>query len=472
LADGEARWSLLPMPDTSPETTAARGGRHFARNAVYQFYARGTALNHWFRRRVRAPGIALLILVVISAGAAAGNAEPPVFQAFSLVCALLMTGLCLVIFRRASLEAVRELPAHATAGQPVTYHVSLRNLSGRPLKRFQLQETPPDPRPDEATFRLSEEPGEKLRNVFDRTFVYYRWNWLCERRLLFDGGSSSFVERLGTTAQISVTKTPRRRGLVRLNDLRVLLPDSLGLFQRCVKVPAPPALLAVLPKRYPLPRFELPGSARFQPGGEATARHAGATGEFTGLRDYQSGDPLRLIHWKTWARTGKPVVKELEDTFFPRHGLILDTFPGAGDDDLFEDAVSVAASFVVAVDARESLIDLMFIAGHPRVVTAGQGIARSETLLEVLAGVESSPVEDFDGLARLVQRHADDLAGCLCVFAGWSDSRAKLLQQLNRLGIETSAMVVVRERPGAVPRCHFLRSSELAADLMKLPRRL
>ena len=77
------------------------------------------------------------------------------------------------------------------------------------------------------------------------------------------------------------------------------------------------------------------------------------TPRITGLRDYQPGDPLRLIHWPTWARTGKPVVKELEDTFFPRHGLILDTFPAIGDDALFEDAVSVAASFVVAVDARD-----------------------------------------------------------------------------------------------------------------------
>ena len=460
------------MPETPPEKPPAKGARLFSRNPVYQFYARGAELNYWFRRRVRGPGIALMLMVVISAGAAAGNTEPPVFQAFSLVCGLLMTGLFMVLFRGASLEAERELPAHATAGQPVTYHVTLRNLSGRPLKRFQLQETPPDPRPDEATFRLSEEPGENLRNAFDRTFAYYRWTWLCEKRLLFDGGRSPLVEKLGSSAQIAVTKTPRRRGLVRLNDLRVLLPDPLGLFQRCVKVSAPPALLAVLPKRYPLPRFELPGSARFQPGGEATARHAGATGEFTGLRDYQPGDPLRLIHWKTWARTGKPVVKELEDTFFPRHGLILDTFPSAGDDLLFEDAVSVAASVVVAVDARESLIDLMFIAGRERVVTAGQGIARAETLLEVLAGVESSPVEDFDSLAKLVQRHADDLAGCLCVFAGWSDSRARLLQRLNRLGIETSAMVVVRDKPGAVPGCHFLRSTHLAEDLMKLPRRL
>jgi len=252
----------------------------------------------------------------------------------------------------------------------------------------------------------------------------------------------------------------------------VLLPDPLGLFQRCVKVPAPPATLAVLPRRHPLPHFELPGSARFQPGGEATSRHAGAAGEFTGLRDYQPGDPLRLIHWPTWARTGKPVVKELEDTFHPRHGLILDTFPAPGDDHLFEDAVSVAASFVVAVDARESLIDLMFIAGHERVVTGGQGIARAETLLEVLAGVESAEEEDFESLARLVLRHADDLAGCLCVFAGWSPARQRLLARLNRAGIETSALVVCRDKPDAAPRCHYVRSSELAKDLQKLPRQL
>ena len=135
-------------------------------------------------------------------------------------------------------------------------------------------------------------------------------------------------------------------------------------------------------------------------------------------------------------------------------------------------AVSVAASFVVAVDARESLIDLMFIAGHERVVTAGQGIARAETLLEVLAGVESAEEEDFDLLARLVLRHADDLAGCLCVFAGWSAARARLLERLNRAGIETSALVVCREKPAAVPRCHFVRSGELAKDLLTLPREL
>lgn len=440
----------------------------------YKAYSLGTAVNFFLKRRIRPAGIGVMIVVVVAAGAAAGNAEPPVYQTFALACSLMVVGVLSLPFRRAKIEAVRDLPPHATAGQALTYHISIRNLRKKTLRHFELVESPPDPRPSMDVYLASREPGEESRNIFDRGLAWYRWNWLCEVRQLFEGGRSAPVAQLkpGVPARVAVSMVPRRRGLIRLNDLRILLPDPLKLFQRSLKVPAPMASLAVLPKRYPLPRFELPGSARFQPGGEAVAKHAGATGEFTGLRDYQAGDPLRLIHWATWARTGKPVVKELEDTFFPRHGLILDTFPAPGDADLFEDAVSVAASFVVAVDAKESLIDLMFIAGHERVITAGQGIARAETLLEVLAGVESSPHEDFESLAKLVLRHSDDLAGCLCVFSGWSESRAKLLSRLNRAGIETSAIVITQEKHAPAPGCHFLRHAELERDLMRLPRQL
>jgi uncharacterized protein (DUF58 family) len=464
----------VPTPVVTPDPAPAKPRRRVPRDPIFHFYSRGTELNHFLRRRIRPLGIGVMISIVISAGIAAGNTDGSVYLTFAMACSLVAVGLLALPFRRARLTATRELPPHATAGQPLTYHVQLKNHRRKSPRGFELLETAPDPRPDHALFRATREPGEEGRNLFDRHLAWYRWNWLCESRLLFEGGRSERIERLrpATGATVAMTLVPRRRGLIRLNDLRVLLPDPIGLFQRCVTVPAPPATLAVLPRRYPLPRFELPGSARFQPGGEATARHAGATGEFTGLRDYQPGDPLRLIHWPTWARTGKPVVKELEDTFFPRHGLILDTFPQPGDEALFEDAVSVAASFVVAVDARESLIDLMFIAGHGRVVTAGQGIARAETLLEVLAGVESAPDEDFESLGRLVRRHAEDLAGCLCVFSGWSPSRARLLDSLNRAGIETSALVVCREMPGAVPRCHFVRSVSLAKDLLKLPQKL
>ena len=444
------------------------------RDLAYFAYRHGLGMNHFIRRRVRPAAIGLMIVVVITAGAAAGNADAPVFQVFALACSLLGVGWVFMVLRRAKVTGERLLPAYATVGHKLSYHVKLHPHKGKSLKRFQLLETPPDPRPSRRIFHASREPGEEKRNFFDRALAWYRWNWLCETRSLYEGGESVLIDKLkpGAHSSVTVTLEPRRRGLIRLNDLRLMLPDPLGLFQRCVKVAAPAAVVAVLPRRYPLPRFELPGSARFQPGGEATSRHSGSSGEFTGLRDYEAGDPLRLIHWPTWARTGKPVVKELEDTFFPRHGLILDTFPAAEDEALFEDAVSVAASFIVAVDASESLIDLMFIAGHERVITAGQGMARAETLLEVLAGVESSEEEDYDSLAKLVMRYGDDLAGCLCVFAGWSAVRARLLQRLQQAGIAVSALVVCREKPAAMPHCHFVRSSELAGDLMKLPMNL
>ncbi len=430
-------------------------------------------MNHFLRRRIRPAGMGLLMLGVVLGCLAGGQASDPVFRLFSFGFALGCLSLVWLPFRRVRLEVRRDVPAHATAGEPVRirYHVTNR---GRRLGNAWLVETPPDSRPDRERFLRTPEPGEEGRNAFDRLFAYYRWNWLCESRMVFDARPSEdpLSLRRGEAATYTAELLPRRRGLVALDDLRVLLPDPLGLYQRCRRVAAPESGLAILPRRYRLPAFELPGSARFQPGGDATSRNTGPSGEFVGLREYQPGDPQRLIHWKSWARTGRPIVKELEDSFFPRHGLILDTFPEAGDAGLFEEAVSVAASFVSSIDTHECLIDLMFISGSERVVTAGRGTGRAESLLEVLAGVESSPRSDFDSLKKLVLRHAEDLAGCLAVLCGWSAERGEMLRRISSAGVEIAAIVVCEEPPATPPeRVHFVRTSRIAEDLMRLPQR-
>src|SRR6188474_1399879 len=101
------------MPSAPPKPTK----RSPRRDPVFKFYSRATALNHFLRRRVRPAGMGILILIIISAGAAAGNAEPAVFQAFALACSLVGVGVLWLPFRRAKVEAVRDLPPHATAGQ-------------------------------------------------------------------------------------------------------------------------------------------------------------------------------------------------------------------------------------------------------------------------------------------------------------------------------------------------------------------
>lgn len=439
------------------------------------FYQVATGVNLFIRRRLRPMGVGLLLLIVITSFVAAGGADVPIFRAFAFSVALAGLGMVGMPFRRVKLEVRRELPRHATVGHPVTIHLHVKNAGHGTYRNFALVESPPDSRPRKELFLRAREPGEEERNFFDRWLAWYRWDWLCRTRQPFEAKATPFVDRLapGNSVFLTLEVVPSRRGLMPLKDLRALLPEPLGLFQRYKKLNAPADALPVLPRRYRLPPFELPGSARYQAGGDAVSRNMGPSGEFVALREYRAGDPPRLIHWPTWARTGQPAVKELEDCFFPRHGLVLDTFPEAGDEDLFEDAVAVAASFVSAADTRESLIDLMFIAGQERVITAGGGVGRRETLLEVLAGVEAAEDEDFGSLSRLVQRHSEDLAGCLCVFTGWSESRRNFLDRLMRTGIETAALVICRDAPpAAMKRVHFLRRHDLARDLLHLPRNL
>jgi uncharacterized protein (DUF58 family) len=196
------------------------------------------------------------------------------------------------------------------------------------------------------------------------------------------------------------------------------------------------------------------------------------SGEFVGLREYRPGDPLRLIHWKSWARTGRPIVKELEDTFYPRYGLILDTLSPGGADAAFEDAVSVAASFAAAIDTRESLLDLMFVKNEAHIVTAGRGLERAEKLLEVLAGVTPERTTDFTALASLVIRHRDDLTSCLVILNGWDETRSEFLTTLTRTGIVCAPVIIGKGPPPAGVPGHWLESGHIARDLKRLPTRL
>lgn len=450
---------------------------------LHAFYRQGTGLNHWFRRRIRMAGIACCIVIVISSLFSLGNPRTPVFQVFSLATGMAGVSFVHALARRARLSATREVPRHATVGHPLRYRVRLRNLGRFRLRHALLAEMPPDPRPKVATFARTKEPGEETRNWFDRFFAYYRWRWLVSCGRLFVGGESRetfHLDRRGATT-VTLTLVPRRRGVLRLTDLRVVLPDTFGLFQRCRKVANVPATVAVLPRRYRLPQLELPGGARFELGGETASNAIGSSGEFIGLRDYQAGDPPRLIHWRSWARAGRPIVRELEAVFFPRHGLVLDTFPAPGEEAAFEEAVSVAASFAATLDRSESLLDLIFVHGQAHRFTAGRGVARAEHMLEVLAGVEASPSEAFEDLSSLVFAHRDDLASCLCVLTGWSTSRARFVRDLARSGVPVVVLAVCSDRaaaeaafradPAGCP-VHWLAVERVAADLQKLPRHL
>jgi uncharacterized protein (DUF58 family) len=228
----------------------------------------------------------------------------------------------------------------------------------------------------------------------------------------------------------------------------------------------------VLPQRFRIPKFELPGGQSYQVAGEAKTNSIGDSGEFIGLRDYRPGDPIRQIHWRSWARTGRPIVKELEDTSYPRYGLIVDTLSTSGTDAQFEEVISVAASFASSIDTRDALIDLLFINTQAHSVAAGRKVERVDQLMEILATVPPQRVENFTALAELILRHREDLSSCIVILNGWDSQRANFLQSLTRRGLLCVVLVIGKgTAPAAIPG-YWLESGHVARDLLALPSRL
>ncbi len=463
--------SAIP-PETASGAEASQVGS--MDRWLHRMYFRSSGVHHFFARRCRPAGIALGLVLVLATCLGIGHGRSSVYQLFSLSLGMGLIGLPWASARRAFLEAKRDLPRFATAGEPLRYTVKVRHQGRRRLKRAWLADTPPDPRPSLEDFFLLREPGEEERNGFDRRFSYFRWQWLLLGNRLFTGGNSRDELDLecGQQASIAMELTPLRRGVIRFDDLRILLPDPFGLFQRCLRVKAPPATLTVLPRRYPLPPIELPGGAAFKISGEANTHSIGNSGEFLGLRDYRPGDPLRQIHWKSWAKTGRPIVKELEDSHCPRYGLIVDTLSIDRTDHAFEEVISVAASFAASTDTNESLLDLMFIKNEAHLVTARHGLERVEKLLEVLAGVTPQREESFDALARLILRHREDLTSCLVIFNGWDESRRSFLHLLTRSNVICAPIIIGSgPAPDGLPG-PWLESGCIARDLRRLPMKL
>ncbi|MFU8894484.1 MAG: DUF58 domain-containing protein [Luteolibacter sp.] len=455
---------LPAMPPALPRSTRRLRVLHF-------FYARGTTVNFWIARRLGPAGMSICLLLIATSFIAMSQPRDSSYQLFSMTVAMAFFGLAWAAARGAKAETVRHLPHHGTAGVPLRYMVEVTNTGRRRLMGVTLAETAIDPRPSAATFMRVPEPGESERNAFDRFFAYYRWQWLTQRARLFEGGRaiSFFNVNPGETIRAMMEITPRRRGVIALRDMRMILPDPLGLFQSCPRIDSSSNTLVVLPRRYPIPPIELPGGASYRIGSEANTNSIGTNGEFVGLRDYRSGDAMRLIHWKSWARTGKPIVKELEDTHYPRHGLVIDTFAGGTQDAAFEELISVAASFAAGLDTRESLLDLMFVEDKAHRVTVGRGVERAEKLLEVLAAVALKEADGFHDLANLVKRHSQDLGSCLVVLLGWDSRRAAFLADLRRNGILCVPVVVgFGQKPKSCPG-HWIDAAKPARDLSRMP---
>jgi uncharacterized protein (DUF58 family) len=439
---------------------------------IYWIYRLTSSLWHWSRRRFTLAGLCVAGAFVVAGAVGADIENTVTYQSFSLLLAFLLLAFTSSLFFRARFSASRSLPRFGTAGLTLRYRVRIKNLTAKPQAGLTLIENLADPRPvfqEWLAFNLAESKRVRPFRVSQRRSKNpFRLANLKEAEvppLPANGEVEAQVEIL-----------PLRRGILHFTSLTLARPDPLGLFRSFIKMTAPQIVL-ILPKRYPLPPIALPGALRYQEGGVALAANVGRSDEFVALREYRHGDPLRHIHWRSWARVGKPIAKEFEDEFFVRHALVLDTFDNEPNSEILEEAVSVAASFACTVLTQESLLDLLFVGNQSYCFTAGRGLAHVDQMLEILASVKNCADKQFEALEQLVLNHISAVSGCICVFQRWDEARKNFIKKLRALDIPLLVLVVVRpgtKAPDAGPlrdepeHFHVLEMGRIEEQLARL----
>ena len=134
------------------------------------------------------------------------------------------------------------------------------------------------------------------------------------------------------------------RGRYEVEEARATIDDPFGLARAEVDLDARGSLL-VYPRLVALDRLFSESGAHAQDGRRLLLRRPSGF-DLHSVREYEQGESLRKVHWKTTARRGQLMVKELEDAPRDEIAVILDA----------DESAVVGESFDVQVRAAGSIL--------------------------------------------------------------------------------------------------------------------
>ena len=264
----------------------------------YWGYRVTSGWQHWMRRRFTPAGLGLWVALAAVCLMGPDTENNVAYQAVVLLLCLLIFSLVYSCWFRVQFSATRILPRFGTVGAPLSYLVRIRNLGTNAQNGLTLLETLEDPRPRfEEWYRVKVAEEKNIRSF---RFNEHRMRASFQPAVLKEAEAPSIPPMGESDARVELL--PLRRGVLRFSAITLARPDPIGLFRAFARRRSVDSTL-ILPRRYPLPSINLPGAFRYQAGGVALASNVGQSDEFVALRDYRHGDPVRHIHWRSWAKT-------------------------------------------------------------------------------------------------------------------------------------------------------------------------
>jgi uncharacterized protein (DUF58 family) len=155
-----------------------------------------------------------------------------------------------------------------------------------------------------------------------------------------------------------------RRGSYAFVQVRALVEDAFGLQRAEIRLSAPSTLL-VYPRLVELDRLFSEGGAYARDGRRLLLRRPSGF-DLHSVREYEQGESLRKVHWRSTAKRGELMVKELEDAPRDEVAVLLDARSrGESISESFDLQVRAAGSLLLAQARRGRRALLVVNGGQP-----------------------------------------------------------------------------------------------------------
>jgi len=202
-----------------------------------------------------------------------------------------------------------------------------------------------------------------------------------------------------------------QRGRYRLGPMRISTQFPFGLFCRTLTIGQSDTLY-VYPRLGRLTRHWLARHRKSLAGADRRQSRPGPEGDFYGVREWRGGDSLRLIHWRSSARTGKFVVRQFEQPHNRDVAILVDLWmpdqPSADQRNNVELAVSFAATVLTDLCRQGGgKVHLGVYDERPRSSGGPASAALLQDVMKTLAVLEA---RSEDRLPAIIEHLLGDIA--------------------------------------------------------------
>ena len=405
-----------------------------------------------WRHRITPGGRWLVAATALAGAGTTVSVLIPFYQIFCALAAVLAVVEVVGVLCRPRLVASAGFPDRTSLGQAVTGEVTLSNPSGRTAW-------------DVSTRLLHLPRGLQATPTTGESAV---------------AGSLATLPP-GESVRLPFSLTPRQRGLYVVPPAQVETTFPFNLVRTTITTVDLGRLL-VVPSFHPLTAIHLPVAHRYQPGGIAMTSRVGESPEYIGNREFVPGEPARRLDFRSWARLGRPVVREFQEEYFGRVALVLDTHvrvprlaelarrrpgqklgwgrredgrrfleaTGPEGHPQLEAAISLTAAAADALCGGEHVIDLFAAGPELYVFRSGRHTAHFDNVLEILACLDPCRRDPFEQLAPAILDELASLSSAVLVLLDWDNPRRRLARAVIEAGCSLK-VIIVRDTPTSEP---------------------